>query len=197
MLGAMRSQFDKAYYDRYYRNPETRAISPTAVGRQAEFISAYLKHLTIPVKRVLDLGCGVGNLLRALGKSFPAAELTGVEVSDYLCSHYGWTKASVVDYDGPEADLVVCNDVLSYLSNRDCERAIANIADKTISAAFLGILTTEDLDLIDKARTDPKQKTRGTTWYRNRLSAYFINVGGGLYLRKPLSVPVWTLDRVD
>ena len=42
------NRFDKAYYDRYYRNPATRVCSPREVQRQGDFIAAYLRHLGVP-----------------------------------------------------------------------------------------------------------------------------------------------------
>ena len=194
----MRSKFDKAYYDRYYRNPRTRATNPAAVRRHAAFIAAYLTHLELQPKHVLDVGCGTGTLLRALGRQFPKASLTGVEVSDYLCRQYGWNSGSAVDFHANKRfDLVVCNDVLAYLDDRDCAKALKNLANLSTSALFLGMLTSEDMMLCDAQRTDPQQQARPVTWYRRRLKRDLVNVGGGLYLKKPLSVTVWTLDRLD
>jgi SAM-dependent methyltransferase len=86
----------------------------------AEFISAYLRYLEIDVRRILDVGCGLGHLLRALARRFPRARTVGVEQSDYLCERYGWEKGSVTAYEsGTPFDLVVCNDVLQYLDDRD------------------------------------------------------------------------------
>lgn len=192
----MRKTFDKAYYDRFYRNPRTRAVSPAAAGRQADFIASYLKYLEIPVRRVLDLGCGVGTTLRALGKAFPKAHLRGVEYSDYLCGRYGWEQGSVVDYRSDQPyDLVLCNDVLAYLDDGECARALSNIATLCRGAAFLGILTVEDASLYDPERTDPQQWMRPAAWYRRRLRRHFVNVGGGIYLKSPPQVVVWHLDR--
>jgi SAM-dependent methyltransferase len=194
----MRTNFDKAYYDRFYRNPRTRATNPAAVRNQAAFIAAYLKHLDLPRKRILDIGCGTGSLLRALGRAFPRASLTGVEVSDYLCKRYGWHAGSALDFHAEEPfDLVVCNDVLPYLDDKACAEAVKNLTHLSRSALFLGVLTSEDLALCDSARTDPQQWTRPAAWYRRRLKRSLVNVGGGLYLKKPLTVTVWTLDRLD
>jgi SAM-dependent methyltransferase len=194
----MRSSFDQAYYDRFYRNPRTRAVTPAAAGRQAGFIAAYLRYLDIPVTRILDIGCGTGTTLRALARAFPAARVHGVEFSDYLCSRYGWEPGSVVDYrsDLPW-DLVVCNDVLAYLDARACSRALANLANLTRAAVFLGILTADDEGQYDRARTDAEQHRRPVAWYRRRLTPHFVNVGGGLHLLRPPRVTVWALDRLS
>jgi predicted TPR repeat methyltransferase len=192
----MRPRFDKAYYDRFYRNPETRATTPAAARRQAEFIAAYLRYLEVPVRRFLDMGCGTGVLLRALARQFPRARFEGVEFSEYLCGNYGWTQGSVVDYrPRTPFDLVVCNDVLGYLDDADCVAALDNLAAATHGALYLGVLTREDLALCDRARTDDSQVARPVAWYRERLEDRFLNVGGGLYLRQPVDVTIWHLER--
>lgn len=193
----MRQDFDKAYYDRFYRNPRTRAVSPAAAARQATFIAGYLRYLEVPVRRILDIGCGLGTVLQALGEAFPGARTEGVERSEYLCEEHGYTQGSVVDFSAKTPfDLVVCNDVVAYLTDRECARAINNLAQLSRSAVFLGVLTAEDWALCDQDRTDPDQYLRTRDWYLRRLNRHFVNVGGGLYLKKPLAYPVWTLDRL-
>ncbi len=192
----MSERFDKTYYDRFYRDPDTRAVTPAAVRRQAQFVAAYLRYLEVPVRQILDMGCGTGMLLRALGRAYPKAGLRGVEFSRYLCDTYGWMQGSVVDVDaGGEADLVVCNDVLGYLNDSDCARALENLARHASAALYLGVLTREDLSLCDPARTDQAQTARPLAWYRRRLTRDFLPVGGGLFLRKPVDVTVWHLER--
>ncbi len=193
----MRNTFDKAYYDRYYRNPQTRVFTPAVARRQATFIASYLKHLEIPITNILDIGCGVGTVLKTLGKEFPRAQTRGVEHSGYLCRRYGWAAGSVVDYrsDHPY-DLVVCNDVVGYLSDKVCTTALANLAELSASVLYLGVLTREDYEICDQNRTDPQQWMRPAAWYRRRLTRHFVNVGGGLFLKKPLHVTIWHLDRL-
>jgi len=193
----MREEFDKAYYDRYYRNPATRSATPLAAARQAGFISGYLRYLEVPVRRILDVGCGLGRVLTAMSDQYPNARTQGVEFSEYICGRYGWTQGSVVDYESKSAfDLVICNDVLAYLDDQACAQAINNLATLSRAALFLGVLTKEDWVLCDQQRTDPDQYLRTKAWYQKRLQRHFVNVGGGLYLKKPLEFPVWTLDRL-
>ncbi len=193
----MRNDFNKAYYDRFYRDPGTRAVSPAAARKQAAFIASFLRYTEVPVRRIVDIGCGLGHVLAALEDEYPKARVLGVEYSQYLCRKYGWQQGSVVDFQSKQPyDLVVCNDVIAYLDDKSCSEAITNLARLTRSAAFLGILTQEDWELCDQDRTDPDQYLRPKAWYQRRLAKHFVSVGNGLYLKKPLEYPVWTLDRL-
>lgn len=187
--------FDADYYRRFYQDPATRAGTVASARRQATFIAAYLNYMELPVQRIVDLGCGMGRLLRALGRCYPKAHCVGVEYSAYLCERYGWEQGAVQDYASDRPfDLVICDDVLSYLNEADCSQALANIASLCGGAAFLGLITTEDRQIADFDRTDPDQTLRPASWYRRRVGRWFQSVGGGLYLRKPAQVPMWTMD---
>jgi len=135
--------------------------------------------------------------LRALQREFPRVKTQGLEVSEYLCGKYGWTHGSVVDFEPVRpADLVVCQDVLGYLDEVDCARALTNLADMSNQALCLGVLTTEDLTLCDPERTDAAQLDRPRNWYQRRLQCHFVNAGGGVFLKRPLEVTLWSLDRL-
>ena len=194
----MRDDFDQDYYDRFYENPQTCAVDEAEAGRQAAFIAAYLDYLEVPVRRIADIGCGLGRVLRALGARYPNAKTVSVEFSEYVCERHGWKQDSVVDFSASKPfDLVVCNDVIAYLDDRNCARAINNLARLTSAALFLGVLTKEDWRLCDTERTDDQQYLRSQAWYAKRLGKHFVNVGGGIYLKKPLAFPVWTMDRLN
>ncbi|MBM4204703.1 MAG: class I SAM-dependent methyltransferase [Gammaproteobacteria bacterium] len=190
-------EFDAAYYRRFYYDPATRAATPEYAKRQAKFISSYLRLIELPVNSVLDMGCGVGRVLKALGREFPGVRLTGVEYSEYLCQRHGWHQGSVTYWSGRTHDLVICNDVLGYLGNADCTRAINNLARLTRGALYLGALTREDHTIVDTDRTDPDQHLRSLAWYRRHMRPHFTAIGGGLFLRKPLKVPMWALDTFE
>ena len=189
-------RFDKAYYDRYYRNPGTRVCSPGEVQRQGDFVAAYLRHLEVPVRSVIDIGCGLGRLLSTLAEAFPKAHALGVESSAYLCAELGWESGALPDYPTHrQYDLVVCYDVLSYLEDDDAAEAIKTLGELTRQALYFGTLTLEDRELCDPVRTDTDVYLRSNRWYRRRLGRHFEPVGGGVWLRKPVQAFIWTLDR--
>lgn len=190
-------RFDRAYFDRYYRNPETCAATEQDAEIEAAFVAAYLQHLRIEVRRIVDIGCGLGRMLNALGRHFPNAATHGVDGSPYLCRTYGWEHATLPDYAPVRAfDLVICQDVLAYLDEADGSLAIAALADAARKALYFGALTVEDLALCDPERTDTNVHLRPTSWYGRRLKRHFEPVGGGLWLKKPVDAVIWSLDRV-
>lgn len=193
-----RSRFDAAYYRRFYGDRSTRVADPGSYRRLAAFVGAYLRHLELGVRSVLDIGCGLGQWRPALRKELPDAGYTGVEVSDYLCERYGWTKGSVVDFaPGRAFDLVVCQGVLQYLTDRQAACAIGNLARLTRSALFLEVLTRRDWDeSCDRETTDGEVHLRQGEWYRRRLRRHFVNCGGGLFLRRPSAAVLYELECV-
>lgn len=193
---ARRFHFDRAYYHRYYRDPDTRVLGPEEMRRLADFVCTYLRHLGQPVRRVLDLGCGLGWWRRILRRHFPAARYTGVETSDYLCRRYGWRRGSVTDFRARAPyDLVICQGVLQYLPPAEAEAAIANLAGLCRGALYLEVLTREDwLHRCDRSRTDGAVHLRRAAWYRRRLQRHFANAGGGVFLSPRSAALAWELD---
>src|SRR5690242_4341122 len=74
-----RTEFDAAYYRRFYKDPRRRVGSPESTARLAAFVAAYLAHLEVPIASVLDLGCGLGWWREPALRAFPGARWTGVE----------------------------------------------------------------------------------------------------------------------
>jgi hypothetical protein len=91
-------RFGAAYFRRYYLDPKTRVVSPEEMQNRATVIVAILRQAQIPVRRILDAGCGIGLLRAPFAALLPRARYTGLEHSGYLCAKYGWTQGSVADY---------------------------------------------------------------------------------------------------
>jgi predicted TPR repeat methyltransferase len=106
------ARFGKQFYDRYYRNRRTRVVSRAEMARRAELIAAFVRHGELPVRRILDAGCGLGLMRSALLRRLRGA-LCGLEASPYLCDRFdgSWVAAS---WRHPRPRPVVCYDVPQY-----------------------------------------------------------------------------------
>ncbi len=194
---AKRYEFDEDYYRRFYG--DIRVSDVKELAELGDFVCAYLRYLGQPVRRVLDIGCGLGFWYEALARHYPKARYTGVEISDYLCGQYGWTRGSVVDFKARAGfDLVICTDVLQYLPNADASAAIDNLAKLCRSAMYFNLLTREDWEEnCDRERTNGDVYLRSSDWYRRRLRRYFVQVGGGLFVSKGSPTVLWELEKLE
>ena len=191
------TEFGAAYFRKYYLNAGTRVVTAAEMRTRARLIAAILAQVDIPVRRIIDAGCGIGLLRKPLAEVLPRARYLGLEMSDYLCARYGWTRGSVVDYSAKKpADLAICYDVLQYLDDRSAGRAIANLARLTQAALYISALTREDWrDNCDRSRTDRSVHLRSGEWYRRRLRRNFRYLGLGVWLRKDVTVILWDMER--
>jgi len=188
--------FNEAYYRRFYLNPSTRVRSGAGNMNLARFVFGYMGHVGLPIKRVLDLGCGLGQWRKQVASHHPRASYTGVEISPYLCAKYGWAQGSAADFRGQgRYDLVLCQSVFQYLSDAEVKAAVENIARLCRGALYLEIITKRDWeDHCDRKMTDGKVHLREGSWYRKLLGRHFRNAGGGLFLPKDSPVVLYELE---
>ena len=200
MQSASDQWFDEAYYQRYYFDKKTSVVDPEHVQRLGAFVCSYLQYLRVPVRRVLDVGCGIGLWKAALAQHFPDAIYHGVEYSEYLCTRYGWERGSVVDYQASEPfDLVICQGVLPYLSAADLQRALHNLARLSRGALYVEAVAREDYEreTIDEDLTDPRLFRHRAQLYRRGLADSFTTIGGGVWLSRKAEVPLFELERAE
>lgn len=189
-------RFDADFFERYYRDPETRVADAHDAARLAALIAGVVHYLELPVRRILDAGCGVGLLRAPLRRLFPAARYEGLEVSAFLCRRHGWHQGSLETFAAAPYDLVICHDVLQYLDDRAAGRALANLARLTRGALYFSVLTRRDWQVAaDQSRTDRDVHLRGAAWYRQRLRRGFRHVGCGVHLARALVPILWELER--
>lgn len=200
MKSASDQWFDEAYYERYYFDKKTSVVDPEHVERLGAFVCSYLQYLRVPVRRVLDVGCGIGLWRAALARHFPDASYHGVEFSEYLCTRFGWERGSVVNYQAHDPaepfDLVICQGVLPYLSPPDLQRALHNLGQLCRGALYVEAVAREDYerDVIDDALTDPRLFRHRAALYRRGLQEGFTELGGGVWLSRKAEVPLFELE---
>ena len=189
-------RFDQAYYQRFYFDPRTAVTSRAEMRARARLIGAFTAHIGLPVRRILDAGCGTGLLRAPLRRALPKAAYVGLEMSEYLCRRYGWQSGRLQDYR-PETpfDLVICYDVLHYLQAREAASALANFARLCRGVLYFSALTRRDWQInCDRSRTDSEVHLRTGEWYRTRLRRHFREVGAGFWLRRGAPLTVWELE---
>lgn len=195
-LAARKFRFDEDYYQRFYPDSEAPEAAPTRLG---DFLGSYLDHMGVDVRRVLDMGCGVGNWRPVIARAYPRATYTGVEYSRYLCQKLGWVQGSAVDYSASRKfDLVICQSVLQYLDARQARKAIGNLAGLCRGALYLEALTVKDWEEnCDRRHTDGEVYLRQGAWYRRELARHFVNCGGGVFLSKGSPVVMYELETAE
>ena len=91
-LRAPANNFSAAYFRKFYLNRgDARRHAPRRCAARAALIASALRQCQIPVRSILDAGCGIGLLRKPFKEFLPRARYHGLEASEYLCSRFGWT----------------------------------------------------------------------------------------------------------
>ena len=194
----IRKDFDQAFFEHYYDRKSTLVLNEDDVFRRVCFVLAYLAHLQVPMHSVLDAGCGTGLWKRGLHSIDRSIKYTGIDPSEYLCRKHGWIQSSVADFKSKQKfDLVVCQDVMQYMSNDEAERSIRTIARVSRGALYFDVPTRDDINdgYLDMRKTDKRIHVRSAAWYRTRLSTHFVNAGGGVFITNRSRAIVLALER--
>jgi SAM-dependent methyltransferase len=167
MTPARPKQYDRSYFDRWYRNPRTRIHVNAGVERKARLavhVAEYL--LERPVKSVLDVGCGEGPWQPILARLRPGIRYAGIDSSEFAIRRWGRRRNlrlgsfGALDEAGLEGpyDLVVCSDVLHYVPSRELDRGLAAIRALLGGVAWFEMFTSSDDiagDFADLKRRSP------------------------------------------
>lgn len=191
------NRFDPGFYQRFYVSSRTRVTTRAEMAARADAVAALVKQLDVPVRRILDAGCGLGWMRPALLKAFPRSAYVGLEVSEHLCREHGWTNASLATFKSRAPfDLIICYDVMQYLPEREAVRALANLGRLCRGVLYFHAPTLEDWrDNADRSCSDADIHLRAADWYRSRLSRNFRHAGFGMQVRRGVPVVQWELER--
>ena len=179
-------RYDRAYFDQWYRK---RGIGGARrLERKVALAVAMAEyHLERPLRSVLDIGCGEGAWRAPLRRLRPNAGYLGFDSSQYAVERYGRSRgihfARFGDFAQlrpcPPVDLLVCSDVLHYLSTREFARGLPGLAAVTGGVAFLETFAREDA-----AEGDEHDfQARPARFYRQRFDAAgFTQLGSHCWL---------------
>lgn len=169
----MPKTYDKAYFDRWYRDERTRVIEREDVERKAAFAVAAAEYmLGRPVGSILDVGCGEGAWQPVLAKLRPRATYLGVDPSAYAVRRYGRRRnlrlgsfgaLDEAEIEGPY-DLVVSVGVVNYLAPRELASGLQTIAAVTGGLAFIEAYASGDEIEGDTV----EWKWRKASWWREQ-----------------------------
>ena len=186
-------RYDRAYFDRWYRDPRHAVVHRGVLARRVQLAVAAAEYLLErPVRTVLDVGCGEGAGRELLRRARPGVRYVGVDSSEYAVRRFGARRGlrlgslaglGRMRLGGP-FDLIVCSDVLHYVGERDARAGLRAIARLLGGVAFLELFTREDPTIGD----DEGFRRRSAATYRR----FFREAG-----LVPLGLHCWAGRRLE
>jgi SAM-dependent methyltransferase len=145
--------YDRAYFDRWYREPGSKVSKGRLDRSVALALASAEAFLGRRVRRVLDVGCGEGHWRAPLLALRPGLSYLGLDASDYAVQRFGRARnlhrARFGDLAAlrpcPPADLLVCADVLHYVPDAELKAGLPGLAELCGGVAFVETYTAEDL----------------------------------------------------
>jgi SAM-dependent methyltransferase len=206
-----RKVYDRAYFDRWYRDPAQAVILGDHVARRVALAVAAAEYvLERRVESVLDVGAGEGAWRAHLKRRRPAAHYAGVEPSAYAVARFGARRGLVRGTFGalgavttrralarvgarPPFDLVVCSDVLHYVPARELAPGLATIARWLGGGvAFIEFFTSRDATEGDQEAF----QARTPAFYARALqAAKLLHVGLHCYVGPRVEREIMAMER--
>ena len=149
---SMPKTYDRAYFDRWYRNRATRVNSHAEVRRKVQIAIASAEYfIRRQLRTVLDVGCGEGAWLPHLQAIRPRVQYVGLDSSEYVVKRFGKKRnihlASFADLPSLDLgvfDLIVCSDVMHYVPDAELRTGVKVLAGAADGVAYFEVLTKED-----------------------------------------------------
>ncbi len=192
-------RYDEAYFDRWYRGPDTPS-GPAALRRNVALaIAAAESVLDRPVATVLDVGCGEGRWQPVIRELRPRAAYLGIDPCDYAVDRFGEERnlrrgsfgaLDVHDFDDP-FDLVVCADVLHYLDDATIALGLEAFVDLVGGVALVEVFTSDDPVVGDRDGF----LLREPRWYHQTLrAAGLVPIGLQLWVHEEIAEDLDAMD---
>jgi SAM-dependent methyltransferase len=192
-------RYDRAYFDRWYRDHDGRS-RPGVLERDVALAVAVTESvLDRPLESVLDVGCGEGRWQPVLHELRPDAVYLGIDPSPYVVERFGgrrnlrhgaFEELALHVFDEP-FDLVVCADVLHYLDSESILLGLDAFVDLVGGVALVEVFTADDP--VDGDRED--FHPRPPAWYRRALQgAGLVPLGLQMYVHREIADELDALD---
>jgi SAM-dependent methyltransferase len=148
-------EYDREYFDRWYRDPRVRVATGESVERKVRLVISVAEALLMRrVRSVLDVGCGEGTWRAPLKKIRPSIRYVGVDSSEYVISRFGKRRgirrgtfgglgAIEKSLRGP-FDVIVCCDMLQYIPADELRAGLASVGALLGGVAYLEAYTSGD-----------------------------------------------------
>jgi SAM-dependent methyltransferase len=149
----MTKQYDRAYFERWYRHPRHRVTTRAGLERKVRMTVGIAEFmLNRRIRSVLDVGCGEAPWYPMLRTFRRDVRYIGVESSEYAVEKFGKSRhikrGSLGELHRMKlprvVDLIVCSDVLQYVPTPDVERGLRAIRRMLGGIAYIESFTTED-----------------------------------------------------
>lgn len=197
-----REPYDRAYFEKWYRNPRHRVKSAAELARQAAFVVHTAEWvLGRRIRTVLDVGCGEGNWRPVLRRLRPRVHYTGIDPSDYAVKRWGRRRGiragnlgSLDECVGDRAfDLVLCVGMLNYVAPAELRRGLAALQAHADGLVYLEIFTGDDDGVTGDVGREPM---RPAAWYRRMIRrAGLVSLGLHCYVPDWLAANTAVLER--
>jgi SAM-dependent methyltransferase len=194
-------RYDRAYFDRWYRDPRYAVVHRGVLARRVQLAVAAAEYLLErPIKSVLDVGCGEAPWRALLMRARPGVRYVGVDSSTYAVARFGRTRGirlgtfgglGRMKLRGP-FDLVVCSDVLHYVSTAELVRGLGALQRLVRGVAFLELFAKEDATIGDDVGFQPRP---AATYRRLFSAAGFTPLGLHCYAGRALEPDLITFER--
>jgi SAM-dependent methyltransferase len=200
----MSRQYDRRYFDKWYRNPRFRVKTAQELQRQATFVVSAAEHmLGRTVRTVLDVGCGEANWLAPLRRLRPNVQYTGVDASEYAVERFGKARnirlGSIDSLDRmrlrKDYDLILCVGMLNYLTPPQLIAGLSHLYDRAGGLVYLELFTSADTGVFGDTMGT---RLKSPAWYHARIrEAKFIACGMHCYVPAWLRGHTCAMERID
>jgi len=196
----MAKVYDRAYFDRWYRGRAHIGTPPDVRRKVALAVAVAESLLGRTLRNAIDIGCGEAPWFDHLRELRPKIRYAGYDSSDYVIERFGAARNIRRGSFGElptlgireRFDLIVCSDVLHYVSEGEIRRGLPALVRLTRGVAYLEILTGQDSifgDMVGMYR-------RPANWYRDLFSAAkLVKVGPFLWTTERVAKELAALER--